>query len=191
MEGEYIPLDDDYTSITSVSTSSSLNDRIEYCFGYCELYHPSLHDFEDQEPRTYLYSQFLLSYYMSPDDFMYSNSYEYVSQMMYFQFVASRIITHPTIRNYYTYQQDPNTYNIEFMRIIRLPTNETVIVKLTYLIRILQRKWRKYFQEYINCIYRRGNPLQLKYRMLEGKWRKECKMPYSPFTHLKLKQLKV
>lgn len=186
MDEEYIPLEQEYDyeeyhyedNDTIFSYGSSLlYDDIEYCYGLCELYHPALHDYDEERP--YMNGQFLMNYFITPDEFM-SNEYITISQVSYFEYVASRVFVHPTIRNYSTYQEHPSTYDIQFLRVTRLPTDEYVVVKLTYLLSILQRKWRKYYTEKMKSIYKRANPLQLKYRLLYGKWSSSCKMPVSP-----------
>jgi hypothetical protein len=54
---------------------------------------------------------------------------------------------HPTIRNYHTIISKQNYIKPEIGQYIILPTQEAVAILKTFWIRIIQRKWKKVFQE--------------------------------------------
>jgi hypothetical protein len=54
---------------------------------------------------------------------------------------------HPTIRNYHNIISNPNYIKPEIGQYIILPTQEAVAILKTFWLRIIQRKWKKVFQE--------------------------------------------
>ena len=54
---------------------------------------------------------------------------------------------HPTIRNYHNIISNPNYIKPEIGEYIILPTQEAVAILKTFWLRIIQRKWKKVFQE--------------------------------------------
>lgn len=54
-------------------------------------------------------------------------------------------IPHPTIRNYKKIVNSPKYISLQIGEYITLPTLETVAILKTFWLRILQRKWKKYY----------------------------------------------
>lgn len=79
-------------------------------------------------------------------------------------------IHHPTIRNYHNIVSRPNYIRPEIGLYIILPTQEAIAILKTYWIRIIQRKWKKVFQERQKIIQQRCNIIRLSSRRIYGRW---------------------
>ena len=85
---------------------------------------------------------------------------------------------HPTIRNYHNIISKPNYIKPEIGEYIILPTQEAIAILKTFWIRIIQRKWKKIFQERKNIIRQRCSIYNLNIRQIYGKWPQHCiKLP--------------
>jgi hypothetical protein len=73
---------------------------------------------------------------------------------------------HPTIRNYHNIIKHPNYIKPEIGQYIILPTQEAIAILKTFWLRIIQKKWKKVFQERKNIIKKRCNLLNLSTREL-------------------------
>ena len=73
---------------------------------------------------------------------------------------------HPTIRNYRNIIKNPNYIKPEIGQYIILPTQEAIAILKTFWLRIIQKKWKKVFQERKNIIKQRCNLLNLSTREL-------------------------
>lgn len=82
--------------------------------------------------------------------------------------------THPTIRNYHHIISRPNYIKAEIGEYIILPTNEAIAILKTFWLRIIQKKWKKIFQERIEIMKKRGYLSNLSIREIKGKWPKSC-----------------
>lgn len=68
---------------------------------------------------------------------------------------------HPTIRNYHNIIKHPNYIKLEIGEYIILPTQEAIAILKTFWLRIIQKKWKKVYQEQKNIIKKRCNLLNL------------------------------
>jgi hypothetical protein len=82
--------------------------------------------------------------------------------------------THPTIRNYHNIISNKNYIKPEIGEYIILPTQESVAILKTFWLRIIQKKWKKVFQERKNVIRQRCNFSNLSIREILGKWPESC-----------------
>jgi hypothetical protein len=73
---------------------------------------------------------------------------------------------HPTIRNYHNIIKNPNYIKAEIGEYVILPTQEAIAILKTFWLRIIQKKWKKVFQERKNIIKQRCNLLNLLTREL-------------------------
>jgi hypothetical protein len=80
---------------------------------------------------------------------------------------------HPTIRNYHNIISRQNYIKPEIGTYIMLPTQEAVAILKTFWLRIIQRKWKKVFQERKNMIRNRLGLYSLYMRQITGNWPKE------------------
>ena len=81
---------------------------------------------------------------------------------------------HPTIRNYHNIISNPNYIKPEIGEYIILPTQEAVAILKTFWLRIIQKKWKKVFQERKNIIRQRCNLSNLSIREIRGRWPESC-----------------
>ena len=81
---------------------------------------------------------------------------------------------HPTIRNYHNIISNPNYIKAEIGEYIILPTQEAIAILKTFWLRIIQKKWKKVFQERKNTIRQRCHFSNLKIREIRGKWPDSC-----------------
>ena len=96
---------------------------------------------------------------------MYSNPINFNSQ--YFE-------THPKIRNYHSIVLAPNYIKAEIGEYIILPTQEAIAILKTFWLRIIQRKWKKVFQERKNIVKQRCHLSNLLIREIHGIWPDSC-----------------
>ena len=68
---------------------------------------------------------------------------------------------HPTIRNYHNIIKHPNYIKLEIGEYIILPTQEAIAILKTFWLRIIQKKWKKVYQEQKNIIKKRCYLLNL------------------------------
>jgi hypothetical protein len=68
---------------------------------------------------------------------------------------------HPTIRNYHNIIKHSNYIKLEIGQYIILPTQEAIAILKTFWLRIIQKKWKKVYQEQKNIIKKRCNLLNL------------------------------
>ena len=80
---------------------------------------------------------------------------------------------HPTIRNYHNIISRQNYIKPEIGTYIILPTQEAIAILKTFWLRIIQRKWKKVFQERKNMIRNRLGLYSLYMRQITGNWPKE------------------
>lgn len=81
---------------------------------------------------------------------------------------------HPTIRNYYNIVTKPSYIKLEIGEYIILPTHEAIAILKTFWIRIIQKKWKKVYNERKNIIKKRCNLYNLSIREKYGRWPKTC-----------------
>jgi hypothetical protein len=81
---------------------------------------------------------------------------------------------HPTIRNYRNIVLSPNYIKPEIGEYIILPTQEAIAILKTFWLRIIQKKWKKVFQERKNTIRKRCNFSNLSIREIRGRWPNSC-----------------
>ena len=77
---------------------------------------------------------------------------------------------HPTIRNYHNIVLRQNYIKPEIGQYIILPTQEAIAILKTFWIRIIQRKWKKIFQDRKNILSKRCNIFNLSSRQIYGRW---------------------
>jgi len=81
---------------------------------------------------------------------------------------------HPTIRNYKNIIRNPNYIKPEIGEYIILPTQEAIAILKTFWLRIIQKKWKKVFQERKNIIRQRCHLSNLSIREMRGRWPDSC-----------------
>jgi hypothetical protein len=132
----------------------------------CELHYPDIHgktidSCPDIEQHYLLYDKYNSStgiaindYFPNNDDVddadEHINTDLYMLKKMYAVLSKqSNIRLHPTIRNYHNIIKRPNYIQPEIGECILLSTQEEIVILKTFWLRIIQRKWKKVFQERI------------------------------------------
>jgi hypothetical protein len=98
---------------------------------YYDVNRDEYDDYDDKDFTTiYEDIQFLKDIYANPNNYIISYSEN-----------------HPTIRNYHAIVSSANYIKPEIGEYIILPTQEAVAILKTFWLRIIQKKWKKVFQE--------------------------------------------
>lgn len=82
--------------------------------------------------------------------------------------------SHPTIRNYHNIITKPDYIKPEIGQYIILPTQESIAILKTFWLRIIQKKWKKVFQQRKNIIRQRCYLSNLSIREIQGIWPETC-----------------
>lgn len=85
------------------------------------------------------------------------------------------------IRNYNYIISRPNYIKPEIGEVVLLPTLEEIAILKTFWLRIIQKKWKKVFQERKRILHLRSNPLSILHNRIYGKWADNC--DYLPGLH--------
>lgn len=132
-----------------------------------ELYETNNSDSEsDSDDENNYYNRIHNAIYYLKRKYLYLTESDMFNPILY---------THPTIRNYYNIVSNPNYIKPEIGQYIILPTHEAVAVLKTFWIRIIQRKWKKVFQQQQQIIEERCKLPSLQFRQTTGHWPTHCK----------------
>ncbi len=69
---------------------------------------------------------------------------------------------------------NPNKLRLEIAECIYLSSGYCVAIIKTFWLKLIQRKWKKIYQERKICLSRRANPNALKYKEIHGTWPLYC-----------------
>ena len=81
---------------------------------------------------------------------------------------------HPTIRNYHNIILRQNYIKPEIGEYIILSTQESIAILKTFWLRIIQKKWKRVFQERKNIVRERCNLTNLSIKEIRGRWPQSC-----------------
>lgn len=133
--------------------------------GICEIFHPNIHGISVNSNNS-INNHFLVNTFLDLDEF-YNNDYkEYLSNLSgNYNNILSNITPHPRIRNF------ENIYNKYFIlhifKPITLDSSEEIAIIKTIWLKVIQRKYKKYFNKKIS---QRKSLFYLNYRKLYGHW---------------------
>ena len=151
-----------------------------YELAMCELYVTSVHGFCQYNSSQDIYNHFMVREVIDSADFMqeitdkerndifHNNVYENFLRYVKTQWSRVKKIDNPLIRNINNIVKKPNYIKIDIVQIIVLPKGEDVAILKTFWLRILQRRYKKYFSEKQKYIIKMKNPKQLHQRRLLG-----------------------
>lgn len=111
----------------------------------CELFNRRIHGYIHGQSTPGIDAHILVRTTFTPEEFM-SNEYADIIEIMrseYNTYLAG-VKYHPLIRNYMNIVNDPRYYRIDIVQTIELQGGECVAVVKTYLLKILQRRWRNW-----------------------------------------------
>jgi hypothetical protein len=83
-------------------------------------------------------------------------------------------IDHNIIRNYKNIVNKQTYYHPQIIEPIYLPSGEHICIIKTFWLKLIQRKWKKIFQEKKALWRRRASPSALFYKMIHGRWPDNC-----------------
>ena len=96
-------------------------------------------------------------------------------QRMYREIIhANEYIYHPIINNYKNIISNRNYIQLEIFQKIYLKGDECVAILKTFWIRIIQKTWKKIYQQRKNIMNKRKNIKSILYRELNSKWPPNC-----------------
>jgi len=135
-----------------------------YQLAICELYHPYFHgdlNDEDNTLKNYIYNSYLCTYAIEKE-------YLYDQTLYGTPWLMSRTRfcpTHPSIRNYNILKE----YKLEIVQMIYLNTGHQLCIPKTFWLKIIQRKYKKYYKELQTRILLAKHPKALLRRQITGK----------------------
>jgi hypothetical protein len=77
------------------------------------------------------------------------------------------------INTYFEYEEFDNC-RLEIAQCIYLPSEHCISIIKTLWLKLIQRKWKKIFNERKLCLSKRCNPNALKYKEIYGRWPNNC-----------------
>ena len=160
----------------------------------CELHNPAIHGFDENSdpdvPGHYLiHSKYdsLVSNYNSDysdeeeDEYdcdIYDVMREFKRHIWCNIVPSSQFSNHPFIRNYKTIVSNENYIKPEIAECLYLSGDECVAILKTFWLRLVQRAWKRVFEERKQIYARRMRPDSLRHREISGKWPTSCsKLP--------------
>ena len=160
----------------------------------CELHNPAIHGFDENSdpdvPGHYLiHSKYdsLVSNYNSDysdeeeDEYdcdIYDVMHEFKRHICRNIVPSSQFSNHPFIRNYKTIVSNENYIKPEIAECLYLSGDECVAILKTFWLRLVQRAWKRVFEERKQIYARRMRPDSLRHREISGKWPTCCsKLP--------------
>lgn len=114
-------------------------------------------DYENGVSKIYADVRFLRDIYS--DNWIYDHGY---------------VGPHPTIRNFHHIVNRQHYIQPELGQYIILPTQEAIAILKTFWLRIIQKKWKKIYQERKRVISKRSGPSSLYHKQIYGKWPEDC-----------------
>ena len=112
-----------------------------------------------------------------PDDIDNLFAYLRMRRRMFRKFIQHPSFQdHPSIRNYSKISSEI-TFSPQIAQCIDLPGEEHVAILKTHWLRLIQRTWKKIFQQRLNVTKVRKNPRNIRYREINGKWSQCCRLP--------------
>lgn len=88
--------------------------------------------------------------------------------------MLTRGINHKVIRNYRSILEKNETHSIRLINTYFTKDQEQLAIDKTYLIKRIQRQWRKILNQRRNIVRIRSNPRELYHMRSTGKWSSRC-----------------
>ena len=111
----------------------------------CELFNRRIHGYIHGQSTPGIDAHILVRTTFTPEEFM-SNECDDVIEIMRLEYDTYPVEYkyHPLVRNYLNIVNDSRYYKIDIIQIIELSGGECIAIVKTYLLKILQRRWRKW-----------------------------------------------
>lgn len=158
-------------------------DETSFYLAFVELYNPYIHGINDEK----IYNHYFVDYLMKHFDFLdilslnriyLRNLNKKIKYIRYIEMFENK--THPFVSNYLNmliYTKIKNTCFdiIQKIIVIDYEGNEIICcVKKTYLIRLIQRRWKNVIKERKRVLQKRCSFNSILYRQKNGKWDSDC-----------------
>jgi len=151
----------------------------------CEIFHPSLHGFTRESDKTVL-GHFLV---IGPADLIFENTNVSVFStrhaiqniLLNIRRIIEQCPEHPQIRNYKQIILRDDYIRPEIAQCILLKGDEKVAILKTVWLRIIQRAWKKIFQERCRVRSQRMTLYSIGWKQLYGTWPPNCN--FMPTIH--------
>ena len=145
----------------------------------CELYNPDLHKYMGLNDVE-ISSHYMVTSTLTPEEF-YNNIYEdeiailkecYLIWLNPSAIVGNNMVN-PLIRNYLGIIDSGNYIKLDIVKINYYGVELVATIK-TFWLRLIQRKWKRIYQERTHIIERRMRVGSLRQRERTGKWRNDA-----------------
>jgi hypothetical protein len=140
----------------------------------CELFNPLIHGYDELSSEGILTHYLVFSQYDNIDKTTMIHINREIKlikrEIKNYRLLFNHLNNHPIIRNYKKIIDRENYVKIEIGNPLILPNGECIAILKTFWLRIIQRKWKKVFQDRKKVIQSRCNPKNIRYRSIHGKW---------------------
>ena len=167
--------------MVSETINNTMNNNSQYAIAICEIHNKQLHGF-DENSSSDIQSHILASYVFDTEEFfdeITDGSMLNIMRRSYEDRMST--LSHDNIRNYSNIVSNPSYFTFDVVKLYELDGNETVVAKKTHLIKIIQKKWRKIYNERQRIIKGRQSLRALHERQITGQWPKGLR--YLPSIH--------
>ena len=136
----------------------------------CEIFNAEMHGFnKDSDPdvKNHFLSIYVVKKYTNLDKL-------YDIAKLYNLNNSIHISNHAFIRNYNNIISDKNYIKPEIGEVITLNGGEIVVIIKTFWLKIVQRLWKKVFEQRKKVIAKRMHIKSILYKETNGKWPQDC-----------------
>ena len=150
----------------------TMNNNSQYSIAICEIHNKQLHGF-DENSSSDIQSHILATYVLDAEEFydeINNGSMLNIMRRSYEDRMPS--LRHDNIRNYNNIVNDPSYFTFDVVKLYELDGYETVVAKKTHWIKIIQKKWRKIYNERQRIIQGRRSVRAIQVRERTGQWPK-------------------
>lgn len=176
--------DPDSETDTDITVDSEEDNFGKNTLVLCEIFHPALHGFTRESDKTVL-GHFLV---IGPADLNHDDTSIIQNMLSNIRCVMERYPDHPWIRNYKQLILRDDYIRPQIAECILLKGDEKVAILKTVWLRIVQRAWKKIFQERCRIRRQRMTIYSIGWRQIHGTWPASCS--YMPTIHGMLSGLK-
>ena len=157
---------------------------VKYQISSIELYSPFRHG-ELESNLQYMYNNYLINETIDINEYYtkfnsinkaYMHKYKYINRI-----TNNNCGSHPFIRNYTSIIKSPKHFELKIVEPVKIyfgPDEEdyySIAIDKTIWIRLIQRRWREIQKKRIQG---KTNINNLKYKEINGRWPKECYIPF-------------
>lgn len=154
---------------------------VKYKLAICNIFNNDVHGYDNYSTSN-IHSQYLIYTIIDIEEF-YNDDYKDLinnikngyRRWIMFMKNQNNVISHPTIRNYYEIINAETSYKIDIIQDDTLTGGEQVGYIKTFWIKIIQRRWRKIYNERKKILKIRQSVFSIREKQMTGKWPKEAR----------------